>query len=405
MEGATSRGILMTSQFVGDRKGLPAWSFFNQEMLEEEKEQLFRRHWQLVCHVNDLPEVGDYIACDFVGERALVVRGSDGEVRAFHNLCRHRGSRVVADNKGHCRSAIICPFHGWAYNFDGSLRGAARPETLPDLDSVQWGLKPIEFDIWHGFVFVRFKPGPQPSVSQVMSRFEAEIAPYKLEDLQPDGNGIATTDIKANWKCVRDVDNEGYHVPLAHPGLQDLFGPNYYDEDFKDGASRSYSQFRPGDGRLWSVRNYKKILPKIQHLDEDRNRAWLYLGMFPNLVFGIYPDSVIIYHEFPVENGKTIQRSAVYKRPVEDRQLRLARYLSGRIDRTTGREDEQLIEWCWEAAFSSGFDGVILSDLESGVRSYHDILRGFFPVLNETEPEKGTLADRNAVLLNSVVTQ
>ena len=83
----------------------------------------------------------------------------------------------------------------------------------------------------------------------------------------------------------------------------------------------------------------------------------------------------------------------------------MARYLSGRIDRTTGREDEQLIEWCWEAAFSSGFDGVILSDLESGVRSYHDILRGFFPVLNEAEPEKGALADRNAVLLNSVVTQ
>lgn len=385
--------------FMSDRSGLPAWSYFNREMLEEEKEQLFRRHWQLVCHVNDVPEAGDYIATDFVGERALVVRGKDGEVRAFHNLCRHRGSRVVADDKGRCKSTIICPFHGWAYNLDGTLRGAARPETLPDLDVVKWGLKPIEMDMWHGFVFVRFKPGPQPPISQVMARFEDEVAPYDLDNLLPDGAGISQDEIKANWKCVRDVDNEGYHVPLAHPGLHDLFGSNYYDEDFHGGASRSYSTFRAGAGRLWSVRNYKKLLPRIAELDEERNAAWLYIGVFPNLVFGIYPDSVIFYHEFPVENGRTVQRAACYKRPNEGRQMRAARYLSGRIDRITSKEDEQLIQWCWEAAFSSGFDGVILSDLESGVRSYHDVLRTIFPVLDEDEPAAGQLRSRNEKLL------
>jgi len=381
-----------------DRSGLPAWSYFSKEMLEEEKEHLFRRHWQLICHVNDIPEPGDYIAMDMVGERALVVRGQDGEVRAFHNLCRHRGSRVVADDKGHCRSAIICPFHGWAYNLDGTLRGAAMPATLPDLDPVKWGLKPVEMDIWHGFVFVRFKPGPQPPLSQVLAKFEHEVAQYDLAALQPDGNGIWTEDVKANWKCVRDVDNEGYHVPMAHPGLHDLFGSNYYDEPFDTGTSRSYSTFREGESRLWSVRNYKKILPDMAALDDQHKRAWLYIGVFPNLVFGLYPDSVIYYHEFPVENGQTIQRGACYKRPDEDRQLRIARYLSGRIDRITTKEDEQLIEWCWEAAFSSGFDGVILSDLENGVRSYHDELRRLFPVLDEDEPEPGTLRQRNADL-------
>lgn len=381
-----------------DRSGLPAWSYFSKEMLEEEKEHLFRRHWQLICHVNDIPEPGDYIAMDMVGERALVVRGHDGRVRAFHNLCRHRGSRVVADDKGHCRSAIICPFHGWAYNLDGTLRGAAMPSTLPDLDPVKWGLKPVEMDIWYGFVFVRFKPGPQPPLSQVMAKFEREVGQYDLAALKPDGNGIWTEDVKANWKCVRDVDNEGYHVPMAHPGLHDLFGSNYYDEPFETGTSRSYSTFREGESRLWSVRNYKKLLPDMAVLDEGHKRAWLYIGVFPNLVFGLYPDSVIYYHEFPVEKGKTIQRGACYKRPEEDRQLRVARYLSGRIDRITTKEDEQLIKWCWEAAFSSGFDGVILSDLESGVRSYHDELRRLFPVLNEDEPDVGTLRQRNAIL-------
>ncbi len=383
-----------------DRSGLPAWSFFSEDMLEAEKELLFRRHWQAVCHVNDVPEAGDFVTLDVVGERALIIRGRDGVVRAFHNLCRHRGSRVVAEEQGSCKSAIICPFHGWAYNLDGTLRGAAQPASLPDLDPVAFGLKPIDMDIWNGFVFVRFKPGPQPPVAEVMARFAPELAQYDLENMLPTGDGFHTEEMNANWKCVRDVDNEGYHVPMAHPGLHDLFGSNYFDEPFQDGTSRSFSSFREGNARLWSVKNYKTILEPPASLDDDHKNAWLYLGMFPNLVFGIYPDSVIFYHEFPLANGKTIQRSTTYRHPDEDRRMRLARYLSMRIDRLTSKEDEQLIEWTWEAAFSSGFDGIILSDLEYGVRSYHDTLRELFPVLNDDEaPAPGTLNARNAELL------
>lgn len=396
----TTEGTTHT-KIPNDRAGLPAWSYFSEEMLEEEKELLFRRHWQLICHVSDIPEPGDYMASDFVGERALVIRGRDGNVRAFHNLCRHRGSRVVADDKGTCRAAIICPFHGWAYNLDGTLRGAARPDSLPPLDPEEWGLKALDMDIWNGFVFVRFKPGPQPKISEIMARFDEELAQYDLAALVPDGEGMWSEDIRANWKCVRDVDNEGYHVPMAHPGLDDLFGRNYYDEPFKEGTSRSFSGFREGDSKLWSVRQYKSLLPQMGTLDDEHQRAWLYIGVFPNLVFGIYPDSVIYYHEFPVDHGRTIQRGACYRRPDEDRRMRIARYLSGRIDRITTKEDEQLIEWSWEAAQSSGFDGIILSDLEAGVKSYHDELRRLYPVLNTDEPEPGTLAETNAALVET----
>lgn len=383
-----------------DRKGLPAWSFFSADMLEAEKELLFRSHWQLVCHVSDIPNTGDFMTLDVVGERALVIRGKDDVVRAFHNLCRHRGSRVVADESGTCKSAIICPFHGWAYNLDGTLRGAAQPQTLPQMDSQDMGLKPIEMDICHGFIFVRFKPGPQPAMSQILARFKDELAQYDLEDLQPSGDGFDASVMKANWKCVRDVDNEGYHVPVAHPGLHDLYGSAYHDEPFTNGTSRSLGGFRDGPGRFWSVRNYKKILHAPEKLDAAHKGAWLYVGIFPNLVLGFYPDQVIFYHEFPQEVGQTIQRSASYRRGDEDRRMRLARYLSMRIDRITSKEDEQLIEWTWEAAFSSGFDGIVLSDLEYGVHSYHEALRSLFPVLREDEPPKGQLAARNAELLS-----
>ena len=206
-----------------DRSGLPAWSF-SDELLEMERDLLFRRHWQGVCHLSDIAEPGQFVTLDVAGERALVIRGHDNEVRAFHNLCRHRGSRVVAEETGTCKSAIVCPFHGWVYNLDGTLRGAARPRTLPELDPVKMGLKPIEMDIWQGFVFVRFQPGPQPKISEVLARFDGEVGQYALDTLLPDGNGFDASEMVANWKCVRDVDNEGYHVPMAHPGLQDLYG-------------------------------------------------------------------------------------------------------------------------------------------------------------------------------------
>ena len=382
-----------------DRSGLPVWSFFNNEMFEAEKDLLFRRHWQLICHSSDIPEIGDFVTWNLIGERALVIRGKDGKIRAFHNLCKHRGSRVIAEDSGTCKSTITCPFHGWTYNLDGTLRGASQPSSLPKLDPVEYGLPPLEMDVWNGFIFVRFQPGPQPALSNILKKFDKEVSQYELSNLEPTGEGFWTEQIKANWKCVRDVDNEGYHVPMAHPGLHDLFGQNYHDEPLEDGLSRSVGSFSSGAGRLWSVKNYKKLLRPKNTLDETHQKCWLYIGIFPNLVLGLYPDSVIFYQEYPVENGKTIQRGGNYKFSKEDRKMRISRYLSMRIDRFTSKEDEQLIEWSWEAAFSSAYQGVLLSDLEFGVKSYHDSLKEYFPVLSGPEPETGKLLEINERLL------
>ena len=274
-----------------DRRGLPGWSYANEELLELEKELLFRQSWQLVGHECELAEPGAYLTLDVAGERALVVRGREGVLRAFHNVCRHRGSRVVAAERGTCRGVITCPFHAWSYNLDGSLRGAARPRTLPPLDPVQWGLKPIELELWQGFVFVRFKPSAQPPVADILAPFADEVAHYRTHALTTlPGGGEWKDELPVNWKAVRDVDNEGYHVPKAHPGLQDLYGHGYSDEPFIRGASRSFAPFNDGPGSLWSVRKYKKLLPEVASLPESHRRAWLYVGFFPNTVLTFYPE-------------------------------------------------------------------------------------------------------------------
>ncbi len=382
-----------------DRSGLPGWTYFNAELLELEKEELFRKRWQLACHMSDVAAPGDFVTFDVAGERALIVRGRDGAVRAFHNVCRHRGSRVVAADRGHCKSAMICPYHGWAYNLDGSLRGAAQPKSFPSLDPVKWGLKPLDMEIWQGFVFVRFKAGDQPSITEIMGRFDAEVAPYNLADMVPAAPIKWVDETAVNWKAVRDVDNEGYHVAIAHPALHDLYGHHYQDEPFRNGASRSYARFNEGPGKLWSVRHYKKILPEATWLPESHRHCWLYLGLFPNAVIGIYPDSVVFYQEFPEDAGRTRLRGAIYRHREESREMRLARYLSGRIDKMTAAEDRMLTIWACEATRSSGYDGVILSDLEYGVRTHHDHLREVLPVVNlEDEPEAGSLVTLNEAL-------
>jgi phenylpropionate dioxygenase-like ring-hydroxylating dioxygenase large terminal subunit len=384
-----------------ERGGLPSWTYYSEELLELEKSELFQKTWQCAGHVSDIPDPGNYLTLNIVGERALIVRGKDERVRAFHNVCRHRGSRVVAEERGSCKSAIVCPFHGWSYNLDGTLRAVPMANTFPKLDAREYGLAPLDFDIWHGFIFVRFTLGDQPRVSEIMAPFEHEFAPYRLDEIRP-LRPIASEILAANWKSVRDVDNEGYHVPIAHPGLQDLYGGRYSDAQMAFGVSRSEGILNEGGGKLWSVRHYKKLLPEARHLPKSLRRSWIYYGLFPNLVITLYPDSVGFYQEFPVAVGRTLQRFAYYALPDDRREMKLARYLSARIDRDTGREDGRLIVWSCEAMLSSGYTDVILSDFESGVRAYHDFLRRLLPVVSLPHaPVEGTLTKVNNSLKNT----
>ena len=383
-----------------DRSGLPGWAYFSQELFELECETLFKTHWQFVCHVNEAADIGAYVTFDVAGERALVIRGHDGILRAFHNLCRHRGSRIVPEARGVCNKAMVCPYHGWAYNVDGGLRGIANRDSFPPMQAEKWGLKPLEMEIWNGLVFIRFQAGPQPSVAEVLARFDDEIAPYDLANMVPTDSNSMDDLLPVNWKSVRDVDNEGYHVRQAHPGLHQLYGDGYFDEPYVNGTSRSVGTFNEAYGHRWSVRKYREILPEADRLPLHQRRQWIYFGMFPNFVLGLYPDSVIYYQEVPQSAEQTVQRGMCYRRAKESREMKAARYLSGRIDRDTAEEDQMLMVWSCEATKSSAYDGVILSDLEYGVKTYHDHLRQLLPVMEQPVPPKpGQMAHVNDTLL------
>lgn len=382
-----------------DRRGLPAWTYHSPALFALEREKLFLTHWIIAGHVSDVPNPGDWITFDILGERAVIMRGKDQAVRAFHNLCRHRGGRVVDGQQGHCKGAIVCPFHGWVYNLDGTLRGAAQPQSFGSMQREDFGLKPIEMEIFHGFIFIRFAPGPQPSVATLLAPFDADFAAYGLKDVLPADLPDWSTELPVNWKSVRDVDNEGYHVALAHPGLQDLYGRTYRDFSLAKGLSMSIGWFGDVPGKMWSVRHYAKISPPRPELPAHLQRAWTYYGMFPNQVFSITPDGMQFYHEIPVSESRTRLTGRVYRWPNESRERRLARYLAGRIDRDTSAEDQQLSIWSNEAMKSDAFEGFHLSDLEYGLRRHHDGLRELFPVMTLSEaPPEDQVATRNAAM-------
>jgi phenylpropionate dioxygenase-like ring-hydroxylating dioxygenase large terminal subunit len=371
-------------------------------MFELERTHVFLNHWQVACHVNDIANPGDWHSYDLLGERAVILRGDDNVVRAFHNLCRHRGARVVDGRQGNCKSALVCPFHGWVYNLDGTLRGAARPETFGTFSKDAFGLKPVEMEIWQGFVFLRFLPGPQASVAQCMQPFDADFTDFKSEGVLPVGKPGFWGKTQVNWKSVCDVDNEGYHVAMAHPGLQELYGPSYVDLQPGYGVSQSNGTYGNRPGRGWSVRNYVKVSPLKEWLPKRLQRAWNYYGLHPNTVFIFTPEMVQFYQEIPISVNETVMSFGTYRQPNEDRQSRVARYLSARIDRDTSAEDQQLTIWSNESMKSLAFDNFHLSDLEYGVRQHHDYLRQNMPVMNLAKaPPEHEVARLNAEMLGN----
>ena len=381
-----------------NRKGLPAWTYNSDELTQLEMEQLFLRNWRFVAHVSDIPKSGDYQCLEMANERAVVVRDQDGQVRAFHNVCRHRASRVVGEDKGHCGKAFICPFHGWSYNLDGTLKNIPKADSFPEIDKQQFGLKSIDCEVWHGMIFIRFG-GDGPSVAELFAQAADEIGLYQIEDMQPLDDPYQYR-FDLDWKAVLDIDNEGYHVPIGHPELFDLVGATYTDQALEGGLSRAHGLINQRKHRLERNRDYVSALPEESYLPESHQHLWIYWGLFPGFVLTLFPDQIEIYQIYPTGNQKSVMAGVTYALPDDRAEMLKARELNRDINMDVGDEDIQLIEWAAAGMRSSAFDGVMLSDLELGVGSFQNQLREILPVVSlDEEPAEGNLKRMNQSML------
>ena len=373
---------------------LPPWTYTSLELFQLELDELFHCNWMLIGHSSEFLQLGDYRTLNIGNERALVIQDAEGKLRAFHNVCRHRGSRVVVGTEGNCGRSIVCPFHGWTYQLDGSLKNVPRAETFSDLDRDRQGLVPIDLEVWQGFIFVRIR-GNGPSVADHLSPITEQVAPYRLAEMTPCGNNYMTGEVPYNWKIFHDVDNEGYHVPAAHPELQELYGRTYRESDV-EGIPITTGVVDDHPARHWSVARYKSLLPKFDHLPKENQRLWKYIGVFPNLVLYLYPEKAGFYMSLPLEVNRTLIVDREFSLPDRRRETRVARYLSRRIDAITGEEDPDLARWLQQAVYSSVYPRDNLSRLEQGVANFHEDLKEQIPVMRiEISPDPGMLAATN----------
>ena len=352
-----------------DDFSLPGWTYWDADYFKVEMERVIRPSWQIVCHDSDMPNPGDWRTLELLGESILVIRGQDGVARAFANVCRHRGSRLVDGHEG-CAKRLTCPYHAWTYATDGRLIALPHREDYRGFDAAEWGLTPVELERWRGFLFVRLESGG-PSVAAMMAPYETEIAPHRFEELGALGR-ITMRPRDVNWKNVADNYSDGLHIDVAHPGLTRLFGKSYAIEAGAH-VDRMSGALREQPSSNLSERAYQHFLPA------GAGRTWLYFKLWPNVAFDIYPDQVDFIHFVPVSPTRTMIREISYALPDDRREMKAARYLNWRINRQVNAEDTALIARVQAGMGSASFTVGPIGESEVCLRNFARKIRELIP--------------------------
>ncbi len=192
------------------------------EFYEIEREAIFKRAWLNVGRVEELPRVGSYFTkeIDAAKTSVIVVKGKDETIRAFYNICRHRGNKLVWNDfpneevRGTCRQ-FTCKYHGWRYDLDGALKFVQQPGEFFDLDNAQYGLSPVHCDVWNGFIFINLDREPRQSLREFLGPMITGLDDYPFERLTERYDFVAHNN--SNWKIFADAFQEYYHVPSLHP--------------------------------------------------------------------------------------------------------------------------------------------------------------------------------------------
>jgi choline monooxygenase len=208
---------------------LPASWYVDPTVAATERTAVFGREWLFVGHAQRLSAPGDYLAGEIAGWPLLVVVTDDGELRAHHNVCRHRAGPLVDPGCGRVGS-LVCRYHGWAYGLDGRLRAArdfdVDPRRALDVDEVR--LRPVRVEAWRGLVFVNLDlHGDAPALTEALGTLADECAPYPMEELLLAHE--SEHQLQCNWKTYSDNYLEGYHIPLVHPGLNKQIDAKRYE--------------------------------------------------------------------------------------------------------------------------------------------------------------------------------
>ena len=277
--------------------GLPGRDYHGQEIFEMERERIFFHGWFCVGRQEQLPNPGDFLTREVADESVIVIRTTDGDIQAFANVCRHRGTRLLEEPSGHVKNAIVCPYHAWTYSTEGRLVGTPNVHAEDGLPRNEYGLWPVALQAWEGFLFVSFSSQPSPLLEELSKDPDGPLdyGRYRVGDLR--AARTIVYEVEANWKILIDNFNECLHCPTVHPELVKIV-PLYRKGIVLD-PNRDDGGVTLADGLYTFTIDGTSTLPQLPDLADIDRRTYYGYAVFPNLLVNLFSTGVMAYTLYP----------------------------------------------------------------------------------------------------------
>ena len=349
--------------------GLPNQHYIDPDVHRQEREALLFATWAGVGVAAQVPEPGDVEPVDFAGVPLLLVRGRDGTVRVFQNVCRHRGMRLVAE-KRRIGGALRCPYHSWCYGLDGRLVatphvGGPGHNVHPAIDRSDLGLLEVRCHVWRDVVWIDFS-GTAPPFDEAMGPVISRLAEFEQPLYHGGGESHFALDVACNWKLAVENYCESYHLPWVHPGL------NSYSR-----LEDHYSIELPGVSSGQGTRVYRPAedggnaaFPEFPGLSEKWQTAAEYLAVYPNVLIGVHRDHAFAIVLLPQGVESTLELVHLYYASPETDPAMRSR--NAELWKGVFVEDIFVVEGMQKGRHAPGFDGGRFSPvMESATHCFH----------------------------------
>ncbi|MFD0740367.1 aromatic ring-hydroxylating dioxygenase subunit alpha [Lysobacter koreensis] len=353
----------LAAQPLDHATALPARFYADPAMVALDRRAIFDRGWQLLAHVCQLKDPGDHVIADFAGLPVIAVRGAEGTIRVFHNVCRHRAG-PIASCDGLAAKSLRCRYHGWTYGLDGVLKSAPEMGTAPDFHVGDVQLPQLAVRVWQGMVFAAVDeaqaPGSNaPCFDAFVAGIDARVGADR--DLENYGHHHRVGyDVACNWKVYVDNYLEGYHVPHIHPGLNKLLDYRSYVTDTAQWYSYQFSPLESGDG-LYG--------------DGDA----LYYWLWPNTMLNILPGRLQTNRVVPIGVDRCRVEFDFYYTLDESEEAAARRLADLRFSDEVQFEDLTICQDVQRGLSSGSYVPGRLNPLrENAVHHFHELLRGAY---------------------------
>jgi Rieske 2Fe-2S family protein len=286
---------------IGGARTLPREYFTSPDIFAQEMEKIFLGRWLCVGREDRISNPGAYFVQEIGTESVIVLRDRAGSIRAYHNVCRHRGTRICEEHTGQFSETIQCPYHAWTYGLDGRLIGAPSTNDLEHFNKADWPLFPVAVERWEGFLFINLAEKPEPfrkDYEALLGRFSR----FNLPNLQ-----VARTieyDVRSNWKLLFQNYSECYHCGPVHPPLAKITPPTSGENDLTEGPfTGGFMVMTHGHESLtMSGKSCGVVVGDLA--EEDMNRVYYY-AIFPNMLLSLHPDYVMFHTLWPKGTDRT----------------------------------------------------------------------------------------------------